>query len=96
MFTIAAALVVVLFVSGLIEAFVTPSPMPTVARIVMGVVTCSATSATAGTSIDGPPRPEKPATSPPSTSGTTGRWPAEPPPSQPFSGCWLAWSHCGI
>lgn len=38
MVTIAMGLVVVLFVSGLIEAFVTPSPMPTWARISLGAV----------------------------------------------------------
>jgi uncharacterized membrane protein SpoIIM required for sporulation len=36
--TIALGLVVVLLVSGLIEAFVTPSPLPTWARILIGVV----------------------------------------------------------
>ncbi|GAA5155263.1 stage II sporulation protein M [Nocardioides marinquilinus] len=36
--TIALGLVAVLFVSGLIEAFVTPSPLPTWARIGIGVV----------------------------------------------------------
>jgi uncharacterized membrane protein SpoIIM required for sporulation len=35
--TIALGLVVVLLVSGLIEAFVTPSPLPTWARIMIGV-----------------------------------------------------------
>ena len=35
---IALGLVVVLFVSGLIEAFVTPSPLPTWARIAIGVL----------------------------------------------------------
>jgi uncharacterized membrane protein SpoIIM required for sporulation len=34
---IALGLVLVLFVSGLLEAFVTPSPLPTVARIAIGV-----------------------------------------------------------
>jgi uncharacterized membrane protein SpoIIM required for sporulation len=38
MVTIAMGLVVVLFVSGLIEAFVTPSPLPTWARIGIGAV----------------------------------------------------------
>jgi uncharacterized membrane protein SpoIIM required for sporulation len=36
--TVALGLVAVLFVSGLIEAFVTPSPLPTWARIGIGVV----------------------------------------------------------
>ena len=36
--TVSLGLVVVLFVSGLIEAFVTPSPLPTWARITVGVV----------------------------------------------------------
>ncbi len=36
--TVAVGLVFVLFVSGLIEAFVTPSPLPTWARIGIGVV----------------------------------------------------------
>ena len=36
--TVALGLVVVLLVSGLIEAFVTPSPLPTWARIGIGVV----------------------------------------------------------
>ena len=36
--TVALGLVVVLFVSGLIEAFVTPSPLPTWARIAIGVL----------------------------------------------------------
>ena len=35
---VALGLVVVLLVSGLIEAFVTPSPLPTVARIAIGVI----------------------------------------------------------
>jgi hypothetical protein len=34
--TIALGLVVVLLVSGVIEAFVTPSPLPTWARILIG------------------------------------------------------------
>jgi len=38
MFTVAIGLVFVLFVSGLIEAFVTPSPLPTWARIGIGGV----------------------------------------------------------
>jgi uncharacterized membrane protein SpoIIM required for sporulation len=38
MVTVAMGLVVVLFVSGLVEAFVTPSPLPTWARILIGVV----------------------------------------------------------
>ncbi|MFV0460080.1 MAG: stage II sporulation protein M [Actinomycetales bacterium] len=38
LFTVAGALVVVLFVSGIVEAFVTPSPLPTWARIAIGVV----------------------------------------------------------
>ncbi len=38
MIGIALGLVVVLFVSGLVEAFVTPSPLPTWARITVGVV----------------------------------------------------------
>lgn len=37
MVTVAIGLVVVLFVSGLVEAFVTPSPLPTWARILIGV-----------------------------------------------------------
>lgn len=36
--TVALGLVAVLFVSGLIEAFVTPSPLPTWARVAIGVV----------------------------------------------------------
>lgn len=36
--TVSLGLVAVLFVSGLIEAFVTPSPLPTWARIAIGVV----------------------------------------------------------
>ncbi len=36
--TVSLGLVVVLFVSGLIEAFVTPSPLPTWARIAIGVL----------------------------------------------------------
>ena len=36
LFTVAGALVIVLFVSGLVEAFVTPSPLPTWARIAIG------------------------------------------------------------
>jgi predicted cation transporter len=35
---VAAGLVVVLLLSGLIEALVTPSPLPTFARIAIGVV----------------------------------------------------------
>jgi uncharacterized membrane protein SpoIIM required for sporulation len=38
MVTVAMGLVVVLFVSGLIEAFVTPSPLPTWARIGIGAI----------------------------------------------------------
>jgi hypothetical protein len=38
MFTVAIGLVFVLLVSGLIEAFVTPSPLPTWARIGIGGV----------------------------------------------------------
>lgn len=37
-FTIALGLVVVLLVSGVVEAFVTPSPLPTWARIALGAV----------------------------------------------------------
>ena len=40
--TIALGLVVVLFVSGLVEAFVTPSPLPTWARIGIGVAVWAA------------------------------------------------------
>ena len=36
--TVALGLVAVLFVSGLIEAFVTPSPLPTWARVGIGVL----------------------------------------------------------
>jgi O-antigen ligase len=36
--TIALGLVVVLLVSGVVEAFVTPSPLPTWARIALGAV----------------------------------------------------------
>jgi uncharacterized membrane protein SpoIIM required for sporulation len=42
MITIALGLVAVLLVSGVIEAFVTPSPMPTWARILIGAVAESA------------------------------------------------------
>lgn len=42
LFTVAGALVVVLLVSGVVEAFVTPSPLPTWARIVIGVVALAA------------------------------------------------------
>jgi uncharacterized membrane protein SpoIIM required for sporulation len=38
LFTVAGGLVAVLAVSGVIEAFVTPSPLPTWARIVIGVL----------------------------------------------------------
>ena len=38
MFTVAMGLVVVLFVSGIVEAFVTPSGLPTWARIGIGIV----------------------------------------------------------
>ncbi len=38
LFTVAGALVVVLLVSGIVEAFVTPSPLPTWARILIGVL----------------------------------------------------------
>lgn len=40
--TIALGLVVVLFVSGLVEAFVTPSPLPTWARIGIGIAVWAA------------------------------------------------------
>lgn len=36
--SVALGLVVVLFLSGVIEAFVTPSPLPTWARIAVGVL----------------------------------------------------------
>jgi hypothetical protein len=36
--TIALGLIVVLLVSGVIEAFVTPSPLPTWARILIGII----------------------------------------------------------
>ena len=36
--SVAVGLVVVLLVAGLIEAFVTPSPLPTFARIAIGVL----------------------------------------------------------
>jgi hypothetical protein len=42
MITITIGLIVVLGVSGLIEAFVTPSHLPTWARIMIGAVTVSA------------------------------------------------------
>jgi uncharacterized membrane protein SpoIIM required for sporulation len=42
MITVALGLVVVLLVSGIIEAFVTPSPLPTWARIGIGVVAWAA------------------------------------------------------
>jgi uncharacterized membrane protein SpoIIM required for sporulation len=38
MVTVAMGLVVVLLISGIVEAFVTPSPLPTWARIAIGVV----------------------------------------------------------
>jgi len=38
MFTVALGLVLVLAVSGVLEGFVTPSPLPTWARIALGVV----------------------------------------------------------
>ncbi|HZI98445.1 MAG TPA: stage II sporulation protein M [Actinomycetales bacterium] len=42
LFTVALGLVVVLAVSGVIEAFVTPSPLPTWARIAIGVIALAA------------------------------------------------------
>jgi uncharacterized membrane protein SpoIIM required for sporulation len=42
MVTVALGLVVVLLVSGIVEAFVTPSPLPTWARIAIGVVVWAA------------------------------------------------------
>ena len=42
MITITLGLIVVLGVSGLIEAFVTPSPLPTWARISIGAVAVTA------------------------------------------------------
>ena len=36
--TIALGLIVVLLVSGVVEAFVTPSPLPTWARIMIGII----------------------------------------------------------
>lgn len=42
MVTVAIGLVVVLFISGLVEAFVTPSPLPTWARILIGFVVWAA------------------------------------------------------
>jgi hypothetical protein len=40
--TVALGLVVVLLVSGMIEAFVTPSPLPTWARIMIGLAAAAA------------------------------------------------------
>ncbi len=48
LFTVALGLVVVLAISGVIEAFVTPSPLPTWARIAIGVVALLAFFAYAG------------------------------------------------
>ena len=45
---IAGGLVIVLFVSGLVEALVTPSPLPTWARIGIGVIALAAYLAYAG------------------------------------------------
>ena len=42
MLTVAMGLVVVLLISGVVEAFVTPSPLPTWARIGIGVVVWAA------------------------------------------------------
>lgn len=42
LFTVAGGLVVVLAVSGIVEAFVTPSPLPTWARIALGVIVWTA------------------------------------------------------
>lgn len=66
--TIALGLVVVLLVSGLIEAFVTPSPLPTWARITIGVAAEAAflgyvivlgrRAAAAGLTADMPDAPE--------------------------------------
>ena len=42
MVTVALGLIVVLAVSGIVEAFVTPSPLPTWARIAIGVVVWAA------------------------------------------------------
>lgn len=48
LFTIAGGLVIVLFVSGLVEAIVTPSGLPTWARITIGVLALAAYLAYAG------------------------------------------------
>ena len=40
--TVALGLIVVLFISGVIEAFVTPSPLPTWARIAIGILALAA------------------------------------------------------
>ncbi|PIE26945.1 MAG: hypothetical protein CSA58_06880, partial [Micrococcales bacterium] len=42
LFTVAGGLVVVLLVSGLVEALVTPSPLPTAVRIVIGILALAA------------------------------------------------------
>ncbi len=48
LFTVAGGLVVVLAVSGVVEAFVTPSPLPTWARIAIGVLVLGVYLAYAG------------------------------------------------
>ena len=68
--TVAVGLVAVLAVSGVVEAFVTPSPLPTWARIGVGVVVLAAFLAYAGVRDGVPCWRVRPATCGPSWSGT--------------------------
>ena len=54
--SVAVGLAVVLLVSGLIEAMVTPSPLPTFVRIAIGVLAEARSSATSSTSAGRPSR----------------------------------------
>ena len=61
--TVALGLVVVLAVSGVIEAFVTPSPLPTWARVGIGVLAEAGFLAYVIGAAGVPPEPARPATS---------------------------------
>ena len=75
---VALGLVLVLFVSGLLEAFVTPSPLPTWARIAIGVFVWSVCSSPGSRSMAGGPYDGRtPATSTRSSVSTCCRSPAE-------------------
>ena len=74
--TVAIGLVAVLFVSGLIEGFVTPSGLPTEARVAIGILAELPSSPTSSCSAGRPSIEARPATSTVATSRTG--WPPKP------------------